>query len=266
MSLPLTFHVGKGLSSGFLPKIDVKSHRVLLPALLPTWIIQGGKSPFSAPHMLVKTTSVSHFSTLGLLLAKRDQCASTGDAPEYVGLVKERSYPLGLPSAPALVVFLLLLFEQCLLDQDGQRESSVLSFITSVDLKHALQSGPSFINSVLKLFLRRVFIFEHRLLLVKHQECNLGAQQLEEAIAAAYMSNQLSERRHHPRACEFGILSLLHCVLLPVIHVRGSCSGCTPFFLSCSSSLRMLWYAGLFISKAMGREYTTVYSLCCSAP
>lgn len=135
-----------------------------------------------------------------------------------------------------------------------------------INLKHALQSGPSFIKVVLKLCLRRaISIFEHKLLLVRHQECNLGAQQLEEGIAAAQMSNQLLERQHHPRACEFGILSPLHCVLLSVIHVCGSCSGCTPFFLSCSS-LRMLWYAGLFISKARGREYATVYSLCCSAP
>lgn len=161
---------------------------------------------------------------------------------------------------------LLQLFEQCPLDWDGQRQSSFFSFMTTVNLKHALQSGPSFMNAVLKLCLRRVFsIFEHGLLLVRHQECNLGAQQLEEGRAAAQMSNQLLERRRHPRACEFGILSLLHCVLLSVIHVRGSCSGCTPFFLSCSS-LRMLRYAGLFISKATGREYATVYSLCCSAP
>lgn len=67
--------------------------------------MQGGKSPFSAPHALVKTTSISHFSALRLLLAKRDQSTSTADAPEYAGLVKERGYPLGFPSAPALVVF-----------------------------------------------------------------------------------------------------------------------------------------------------------------
>jgi len=66
--------------------------------------MQGGKSPLSAPPPLVKTTLISHCSTLGLLLAKRDQCTSTADAPDYAGLVKEKAYSLALPSDTVLVV------------------------------------------------------------------------------------------------------------------------------------------------------------------
>lgn len=47
-----------------------------------------------------------------------------------------------------------------------------------------------------------------------------------------------------------------------VIHVSGSCSGCTPFFLSCSSP-RTLWYAGPFISEGAGRR---VRICCCLQP
>lgn len=114
---------------------------------------------------------------LWLLLAKRDQCTSTADASEYAGSVKERGYLSLGASFSSSSHSLLLLFEQCPLDWHGQRQSSVLSFITTVNLKHALQSGTSFINALLKLCLRRIFsVFESRLLLVRHQECHLGAQ------------------------------------------------------------------------------------------
>lgn len=114
VSLILTSHVGKGLTSGFFPKIGLKSHRVLLPVLLPQMDHARGKSPFAVPHTLLKTTSVSRFSTLGLLLAKRGQCWCF-----WVCWCCEGE--LGFPSAPVLVV----VYEQRPLGWDGQRQNSV---------------------------------------------------------------------------------------------------------------------------------------------
>lgn len=50
-SLILTFHVGKGLSSGFLPKINWGPTGFFWKLFSLTWLLQGGKCPFAAPHM-----------------------------------------------------------------------------------------------------------------------------------------------------------------------------------------------------------------------
>lgn len=100
---------------------------------------------------------------------------------------------------------------------------------------------------VLKLCLRRVFsVFEHKVLLGRHQESGCVTTR-RAGIAAAQISNLLSEGWRHPEPVSLASFPY-YIVFCCLIHVCGSCSGCTPLFLSCSS-LRMLWYAVLLLAR-----------------
>lgn len=123
-----SFHVGKGLSSGFFPKVDLKSHSVLLPALISHLYHARRKiSLCCTPY--IGWNHIKHSLCFGFCLQRGiNVLAQLMLLSMLVLWRKGVTYPLGLLSAPVLIVFYYSLSNALL---TGMGRGRVQSFLLS---------------------------------------------------------------------------------------------------------------------------------------